>query len=310
MKNGNFTNAVLRRSVYGLLGKTENTMKPGIGREAGGYVMADKSKLIQAAATGRYAVYRAAAKVSAGAQAVAMALQLRFPKSYEESDVKETIRMLRAQCELLNVAVTAVDVCGDGEISRVSITAVCTGLAPAGFEPVIAPNQDIIAVGSIGAEGVRILCEQYRDKLEGRFTQLFCDTAMGSESGLCVTKACSIIRQFGAYIIPMGEGGIFAALWNLAEYGGVGLCTDLKKFPVRQEVIEVCDYLGKNIYELSSFGSLLVTSDKGYDIINALEEKNIKAVVIGRTTESNDKIINNDGEIRFLDTPKRDEIYN
>ena len=40
-----------------------------------------------------------------------------------------------------------------------------------------------------------------------------------------------------------------------------------------------------------------------------LEKEGIKAAVIGRATDNNDKVINNLDEVRYLDTPQRDEIY-
>ena len=38
------------------------------------------------------------------------------------------------------------------------------------------------------------------------------------------------------------EGGIFGALWEMAEASGVGLEIDLKKIPIRQETVEVCEF--------------------------------------------------------------------
>ena len=34
------------------------------------------------------------------------------------------------------------------------------------------------------------------------------------------------------------EGGIFGALWEMAEASGVGLEIDVKKIPIRQETVE------------------------------------------------------------------------
>ena len=52
-----------------------------------------------------------------------------------------------------------------------------------------------------------------------------------------------------------------------------------------------------------------MTYENGYDIVKTLKENGISATIIGRTTATNDKIIYNNGEKRFLDTPKQDEIY-
>lgn len=54
---------------------------------------------------------------------------------------------------------------------------------------------------------------------------------------------------------------------------------------------------------------LLMTADNGHDIIKILSDAGIKASVIGRTTADHNKILRNDDEVRYLDTPNRDEVY-
>ena len=54
------------------------------------------------------------------------------------------------------------------------------------------------------------------------------------------------------------EGGIYGALWELAEASGVGLEIDLKAIPIRQETVEVCEQFHLNPYQLISSGSRCV----------------------------------------------------
>ena len=61
--------------------------------------------------------------------------------------------------------------------------------------------------------------------------------------------------------------------------------------------------------KIASSGCLLMTYENGYDIVKILNENGISATIIGRTTDTNDKIIYNNSEKRYLETPKRDEIY-
>ena len=105
------------------------------------------------------------------------------------------------------------------------------------------------------------------------------------------------------------EGGIFGALWEMAEASGVGLEIDLKKIPIRQETIEICEFFDLNPYKLISSGSMLMASEKGYDLARELEKEGIKATVIGKFTSSNDRVVVNDGEISYLEPPKTDELY-
>ena len=39
----------------------------------------------------------------------------------------------------------------------------------------------------------------------------------------------------------VAEGGIFAALWDMAQAGNVGLDIDFRSIPVKQEIIELCE---------------------------------------------------------------------
>ena len=103
-------------------------------------------------------------------------------------------------------------------------------------------------------------------------------------------------------------GGIFASLWEIAERAGCGLDIDLKKIPIRQETIEITNYLGVNPYQLISGGALLFIAPDGERAVKKLEEAGINAAVIGITTTGNDRIIRNDDEIRYLDKPQADEI--
>ena len=80
----------------------------------------------------------------------------------------------------------------------------------------------------------------------------------------------------------VSEGGIFGALWDMCEYGNVGLDVDIRSIPVRQEIIEICELFNVNPYELQSLGCLLMTADNDCDIINILNSNNIPAAVIGR----------------------------
>lgn len=53
----------------------------------------------------------------------------------------------------------------------------------------------------------------------------------------------------------IGEGGILAALWEVAQETKLGLETDMKTFSVLQETVEVCECYRLNPYQLSSIGS-------------------------------------------------------
>ena len=52
-----------------------------------------------------------------------------------------------------------------------------------------------------------------------------------------------------------------------------------------------------------------MTAWDGIGLVAALEKKGIPAVIVGKTTAGNDRILFNEEERRFLEPPKTDQIY-
>lgn len=42
----------------------------------------------------------------------------------------------------------------------------------------------------------------------------------------------------------LSEGGIFGALWEMADGAGIGLDVALKRIPIQQETVEICEFFG------------------------------------------------------------------
>ena len=171
-------------------------------------------------------------------------------------------------------------------------------------------NRDIVVSKWIGLEGTVRLARQRREELCTRYPIRMIDEAAAYDRYLSVIpEAATAIKSGVCGMHDVSRGGIFGALWELAEKAGVGLEIDLKKIPVKQETIEICEFFELNPYELLSGGCLIMTAQDGNEIVQALERDNIPAVVVGRTTTGNDRLIYNEGEKRYLDRPKTDQIY-
>ena len=122
-------------------------------------------------------------------------------------------------------------------------------------------------------------------------------------------EAATAVKSGGCTMHDISEGGVFAALWEMAEGAGVGLTIDMKKLPLRQETVEVCEFCNVNPYELRSGGSLIIANPEGTAVVEALAAEGIPAVIVGRFTDSNERLILNEDEVRYMDRPQRDEIY-
>lgn len=171
-------------------------------------------------------------------------------------------------------------------------------------------GQDIVLTGWAGMEGMLRITEERKTELAGRFAPGFLKQICSYKPKIFAGEAAGIIREHEANIVrQITEGGILAALWNLSKDLQTGVCLDMKSISVLQETVEVCEHFRLNPYQLTSAGSFLVVTDRGEALADKLLKRGVRAAVIGRVTDSRDKIIYNGEEIRYIDRPAPDEIY-
>ena len=162
----------------------------------------------------------------------------------------------------------------------------------------------------IGLEATTILAKEREEELRKRFPAGIVDTAIGFDQFLSVVPESRIAMEHGVTAMhDITEGGVFGALWEMASGAGVGLEVDLKKIPIRQETVEICQYFDLNPYQIMSSGSMMIAADDGHELVRKLEKDGIHASVVGRTNAGNDRILRNGEDVRYLDKPQPDELY-
>jgi hydrogenase maturation factor len=172
------------------------------------------------------------------------------------------------------------------------------------------PGMDLVITRWIGLEGTALLAKAKEQELKQRFPADFVEDAIRFRELLSVIPEAAVAAKTEAAAMHDGSwGGIFGALWELAEASGTGLVIDLKKLPIRQETVEICEYFDLNPYELLSGGTMVIATAEGEKLVAALQDKAIPAVVAGRITSGNDRLVLRDGEKRFLEPPKQDALY-
>ena len=170
-------------------------------------------------------------------------------------------------------------------------------------------GQDIVYAGWAGLEGMLRIIGEKEAELRERFTPAFIGQMKAYDSELCGLSKIAVADAMGVSVIrQVSRGGILASLWDLAKDTELGLNLDLKKIAVRQETIEVCEYFRLNPYQLASGGSFLMLTENVEALADALNQKGIQAAVIGQLTDSNDKIIHNGEDMRYIDRPAPDEL--
>lgn len=250
---------------------------------------------------------------ASGAEPIAVLLTILLPKDSEEVTLKQMMREVNDACEGLSIEVVG----GHTEVTEavnqpiVSITGIGKIKADSLITAANAkPGQDIVITKWIGLEGTAILAKEREHDLLQKLPRHMIETSKGFFQYISVVPESKIAMNCGVSAMhDITEGGIFGALWEMAEASRIGLEIDLKKIPVRQETIEICEFFRINPYGLVSSGSMLLATDHGRDLVRAFEKAAIPAVVVGKALAGNDRVLLNDGERRFLEPPKTDALY-
>lgn len=335
MRTGKISESVLKRSVLRQIEnhKEEVIKGAGIGEDCAflswsgplsgqavreGAVAVSTQAFTLPVNNGAYLAVMAAANnlAASGAVPKAVFLSLILPQGAEEALLKELMGQAEKCSREWNIQIAG----GHTEVSAavgtpvITATALGTVLKESPFTgdfPGGKPdNMDIVVSKWIGMEGASIIAAEKKEELARRYPPGIIRGASEPGGYLSVASEAAIALKSGVYTMhDIRNGGIFGALWEISRRIGVGLCVDLKKIPVRQETIEVCEFFDLNPYKLLSGGALLMVTADGRGLVKALEEEKIPACVIGSTNGTNDRIVVNRDETRYLEPPAPDEIY-
>ncbi len=179
-------------------------------------------------------------------------------------------------------------------------------------------GQDLVIGGFIGLKGTIYAAEHLGGQLQRALPRALLREAAGfrrelervPEEAVKAGFDKGMLRNEGDLMVsePVGEGGVLAALWNMAERYQTGLTVYLRQIPIHQETIEICEALELNPYGLLSGGCTLFAANHGNDLLRCLGEAGIHGAVIGKVTEGQDRLLIH-GEVRsYLNRPAPDEI--
>lgn len=325
LNTGKIPESLLKRAVFGKLAgkRPEVLVGSSVGEDCAVlaenadevYVLSTDPITAAEKNTGALAVLVTANDLaSAGAEPVGILLTVLLPIGSTEEILADLMDEVTAKCSALNIQIMG----GHTEVTDVvkkpllSVTGV--GKCPA--ERIITtggalPDMDLIVTKTVGLEGTAILASEHREELLTKLPEDLVDRAAGFLSEISVVEDGLAAAAAGAAAMhDVTEGGIYGALWEMAEASGVGLECTLEKIPIRQETVEICEFFGLDPYRLISSGSMLIASHDGNRIIEALKAKGIAAAVIGRTTAGRDRVIHyGEDNARYLTPPDTDELH-
>ncbi len=189
------------------------------------------------------------------------------------------------------------------------------------------PGQALVAAGYAGLAGSCRIAAERAEELTQWFSSAYIEKLQedGREAAVPVLSAgqsgrAGMRENSPAVHVPdwtawgateweeAGEGGIYTALWNLSGAYGTGFTIDLRKIPVKQGTIEICERYELNPYRLLSCGCVVLAVDNGEELVRRLAAEGIAAAVIGYVREGITREVTY-GDVRgFMERPREDEI--
>jgi hydrogenase maturation factor len=255
--------------------------------------------------------------IAAGGKPCGIAETILLPEHCEEAQLRRITGNLAALCEGYQVEIVA----GHTElIPTVSApTVVITAYGRVLWESKIqkkAENLDLVMTKWAGIYGGALLATLRREELAKRYPESYLAEAAGLMEytslmpELAVLEAAVAEKPGCIYAAhDVSNGGVFGALWQLLSAGQCGITIPYERIPMKQEIIEICEFYDINPYMLHGQGSLLLLTSQGEWLVNRMREAGVEANVLGKTNSSSNRTILVGEEERFLVPPKGDALH-
>lgn len=307
MQEGKIPGNILKRSVINLIGRgprigVDCADMPALGAHV---ISAMAVGLSESTLAPELAVYKAANNIwAAGGTLLGVEAAFILNEGYTEPELKALTRSVISACERCNTYLAGGHTEVSGGVGRTCAAVTAIGCADRAMSlKSIKPGDDIVVTKWLGLEETAVILadEGLCERLFQRYSPQYFENIESCAEWLTVKDEADIALGFGVSAMhDVSDGGIYGALWDMAEGAGRGFDIDSGMIPFRQETVEISTFLGIDAYRMKSAGSLLIVCEDGMALLDRLEEAGIPSAVIGRFTDNNDKIIRSEDEISYL----------
>lgn len=319
MKPGKVSEAVLKRAIIKQISYKGSCVKNGaaVGNDGALFSMSkDVSNMIVTSTETiiddyeyqkARALYRAMNNIAAkGARALTAQISIVLPDKALESDLRMLMKEYIDAAKRFGITISG----GHTEVSDnvikpiVTVTVIGETNKELSLSKVKA-GDDVVLTKAVALEGSYLLAKKQMDFFLTRFSKSYVQKATEFIDDISVVKDAEIATSCGVKAMhDLSENGVFGALWEIGAGANLGLSVDIKQININQETIELCEYFDINPYKIPSSGAMLMITEDGQGLVDALNNQGIQAAVIGKMMEGNDRVIVNEDETRFLEPPK------
>ncbi len=315
MNTGKITDSILKRSVLKKIRYRSDRLafSPGIGRDAGQWKCSAQEIICTVNPVfgeddelGERAFFRASNDVVCrGARLTGLMLDIALPEGTQEQKLKQVMDGVGSLAQERKVDIIGghTQVTDVVAVPMISVTGIGTKAGWSDCEvdsTRLKPGMELVMAGTCGASEAARRAGLFYRELRERFSAHFLE-----QVGMCCQRdalpaAEMSVREGAAALHNISQGGVFGALWEMGAASRVGLEVQLGQIPIRQEVVEVCEFFDLNPYMIDSEGALLVGIFEGKRLVRQLRECGIPAAVIGKASAGRGRVVCHGDERRFL----------
>jgi hydrogenase maturation factor len=239
-----------------------------------------------------------------------------LPPGTRASQVAAIVREIHAACRVLGIAVTGGHTEVTDGVTRAIVAGDMQGIL-IGRTPVTAagarPGDAVLLTKAAGLEGTVILSQERFRQLRRTVPPALLRRAqgLGRRPGISVVaEALTAARHGASAMHDPTEGGIRAALHELAHASRVRLRVDLDRVSVRPETARLCRYFGIDPLGLIGSGALLATigANRAARLLRAWRRIGIAGHTIGHVERGQGVLATRAGQLAPFPWVAQDEI--
>lgn len=249
---------------------------------------------------------------SCGVEVVGILVTILAPETSSFSDIKSVMSEIDSECKKLNLEILGGHTEVTSAVNRIVVS--CTAIGKGQKNTAISTGgakigDDIIVTKKLAMEGTFITVSDKYEKIKNILNDDEIEEAKNYIEAISVVKEGRIAGEYGAHSMhDITEGGVLGALFEVANASNCGFKVYGDAMPISNVTQKVCKEFRVDPLRLISSGSMLITCSEGEALVELLRANHIEATIIGKITEQNGILINNNIEEEVL-PPGSDELF-
>ncbi|EKQ51834.1 MULTISPECIES: AIR synthase family protein [unclassified Clostridium] len=250
---------------------------------------------------------------SSGGEPIGILVTILAPTTSSVEEINKVMNEIDEEAAKINVEIIG----GHTEVTSavnkmiISITVIGKNLKGRSVKTAGAKlGDDIIVTKTIGLEGTCILINDYEERLKKVLSKQEIELGKSLIDKISVLEEGRIGGKFGVNSMhDITEGGLLGGLFEVAMASNKGFKIYKDRIPMLEVTKKVCEEFKIDPLRLISSGSMLITTEKGQELVEQLHSSGIEAVIIGKVCEDGGVLVDGGNAIN-VEPPKRDELFN